>query len=1119
MSNYLLRNWSLDATLSHRKCYLSIWLVALFAIFAVMSPAAGQSSFLEKSGVNVQTGSTTSAASGDTIHWVVSSTNPSDRPVQATITDPIQSAGVHQTYVSGSFQAPPGFTPEWSTDGGTTFSTTDQGASTDVLRASNANVLAPATAIGAFLPRPLEAVASPTGGDGLMPILFTSLSGTHEVWNIFHHTPGSPIVCTDLHTNARCAGGPWPKSLSTVASPFGSGPNDVYSQVNNTVVTDPGNPSIIWSFIRKTTNPQSYGALCINLELRATCGYTPLTTDSQVLNANPGLAGTEIELVGTKIYGAVPPKPGIVCFDTATQAPCVGQPYAHPSALTGNGYTITPPIDGQIFGWSSGAVSGGGFRMEAWCFDAATNAACAGWSPPNPVVASSAQSFPEHGPKLTTYDADGVPTGMCVGSSRTLSGSGFSPFTLACFDLAGVSVAPPAGFQLTLAFVTNGRVVSMEPLRLDAPNGHAITFIPLVQSGSGFANILNGGTICYDWTTQSPCDDFPSDLGIPGFARHSNVNGGNTRDYAYDGQCAYGLGDAGWLFSFDPVTGLSPCSKTQAILTLDPSAYYCDGVSGHIQGYDAVSLKDIDLSTVDFASTSVTVRDGNGNVLGTFPFDPMTGKADISSISVTTTSIVATLDIALVNSSSFTATNRPRAEVSFIGSAPQMCFRTVVSNDCATTQVSNQASATYTDDVGTISDISPLVTFTVTGAVSAADATHGSAYGVDVAALGVHLLDRIGAVGTADPGGPSHAARQILSIPLPGLVNLGVITTNSDSLLSPPPSTSSASAEIANVNLLGGLITASAVKAVSQSVASTHTGTYSSDGSGFVNLKINGQPITNIAPNTTVQVKNPLLPTQIIAAAHLYEETGSRAIAGGQVNVSHSVNMMRIVLIKPFLTLPAGAEIVVSHAESDVVANAACSISEPLSVSGEAFTAFVDGTLAGQQLVGIKVGDAVLPSQGGADRDGTPINLPSIVTSGTTLNTTEGSVDPNPQSASHSVVQGVNILSGLVAADVLDVASDSSADGSSAGATFAVTFTNLKVGSVLIPVQPAPNTSISVPSSGGLIRVVLNEQVSNTNGTTDTEGTVNAIHLYAFDGSGLFTGEVIVSSAHSDAHK
>jgi hypothetical protein len=1075
-------------------------------VVAPGSPAAAQTSPLGKTGTDVQTGSTTVAGPGDTIDWVVSSTNPTDGPVNAVITDPIQSAGTDQTYVPGSLQVPPGFTPEWSTDGGTTFQATDQGTATNVVRASNPSFQSPATATGAVLPAPFQALAAQTGGDGYTPILYTNSAGAPEVWNIFHHLGGGAnapqAVCTDRLTGQLCAGFSGAKYLSTTPGPLGTGPADVQTTTTVAAAHHPSDPALIYiSVLAPDRNPHwSVGLLCINLETRSNCGYTELESGA----ANHG---TEALAVGTKIYTYLFTDGLIGCLDTATNAPCVGQPYPAP---VGFGASLPSPINGQIFG---GTVTFTGANLVAWCFDTTTELPCTGWSTPKTV--GSVGSPAGFGPRFATYDAAGQPTGVCVGWSGTSA-----QFVLGCFDLAGNPAPTPPGLQVQ-GMAANAIWVMLETLKVDAPNGHAVTFFPVVQNrpGGSFASARNGGTLCYDWTTSSPCAAFPDDSGIDGYAYHSNVNGGDTRDYgyAYDGQCIFGLGDAGQLFTFDPVTGSSPCSKTTATLTLDPSAFYCDGGEGHVQGYDSVSLEDIDLSTVNFATSSVTVRDGDGNELGTFPFDPVTGEADISSIPVTTSPIEATLDIALIDGSSFTETNHPRAVLSFVGDAPQMCFQTTVAADCTALEVSNQATATYTPAGGTaIPATSPLVTFTVTGASSSANATHGSAYGVDARALGVPLLNKIGNVGTADPGGPANAARRILSAAVPGVVNLGVITTGSNSSLAPPPSTSMATSEIANVNLLGGAVTASAIKAVSQSTASAEASTYSSAGSGFVNLKINGQPITNVAPNTTVEVKNPLIPSQVIAAAYLYEETGSRSIANGEASATHSVNMIRLVLVKPLLGLPAGAEVIVAHAQSDVV-GPACG-SDVLSVSGEAFTAFVEGTLVGQTLVGTKVGDAVLPSQGGSDSDGTPAQLPGIVTSGTTLNTTSGTLDPNPNSTSHSVVQGLNVLGGLVTADVLDVASSSSADGTTAGTTFAVTFANLKVGGITVNVNVAPNTTINVPSGGGLVRVVLNEQVVNTNGTTDTEGTVNAIHVYVFNGSGLFNGEVIVASAHSDAH-
>lgn len=1100
-----------------RMARIGLAVLALAAVMAVptATPAAAQTSPLTKTGTVVGTGSTTTASPGDTIDWVVSSTNPTAGPVNATITDPIQGAGTVQTYVPGSLQAPPGFAREWSTDGGAMWAGTDQGAATNVVRATNPSFQSPATASGALLPRPVQAIASPTGGDGYLPILYTTAAGVPQVWNIYHHlgpdTIRPQVVCTDRLTGARCAGWTGARYLSTTPGPLGTGPANVITPTAVDVVHDPSDPAVIHATVSQTTAPRSVGDLCINLETQATCGYTPLTTSAAALSGEPGIHATEAVLVGTEVYTHTPFAGQMLCFDTATDAPCPGQPYA---AEVGNGYILTPAIDGRIYG---GAVRSNG-QLVVWCFDTATDAACAGWSPPKIVGGPGLPFVGVNAPRLVTYDAAGDPTGVCVGWSY-FNAPPYG-FAFGCFDLAGSPASTPPGLQLAQpAVYDDGRFEMLEVLKVDAPDGHAVSYFPVIQTTQFFGSRRNGGTFCYDWTTSSPCAGFPDDDGIDGYAYHSNVNGGRTLDYgyAYDSQCVFALGDAGWLFTLDPLTGASPCAKTGATIVLDTSAFYCDAKPGHVQSYDAVSLKNIDLSTVNFTTSSVTVRDGDGNVLGTFPFDPVTGEADISSIPVTTTPIEATLDVVLVDDSSFTDTNHPRAVLSFVGDAPQMCFQTTVAADCTATSVSNQATATYTPAGGTTIDATtPQVTLAVTGASGSGTSTHGSAYGVDVKVLGLNPLNKIGNVATADPGGPAHAARRILTAALPGVVNLGVITTGSDSALAPPPSTSTATSEIANVNLLGGLVTASAIKAVSQSAASAEAATYSSAGSGFVNLKINGQTLTNVAPNTTVEVKNPLIPSQVIAAAYLYEETGSRSIAAGQASATHSVNMIRIVLVKPLLGLPAGAEIIVAHAQSDVIAPA-CG-SDVLSVSGEAYTAFVGGNILGQQLVGTKVGAAVLPSQGGADSDGTAVNVPGIATSGTAANTTSGSLTPNPSSQSRAIVEGTNLLGGLITATVLDVASTSSANGTVAATNFAVTFTNLKVGNINVVANPPPNYTLTVPLAGGLVRVVLNEQVVNTNGTTDTEGTVNAIHVTVFGPGGLFSGEVIVASAHSDAH-
>ncbi|MGH3715409.1 MAG: choice-of-anchor P family protein [Micromonosporaceae bacterium] len=399
-------------------------------------------------------------------------------------------------------------------------------------------------------------------------------------------------------------------------------------------------------------------------------------------------------------------------------------------------------------------------------------------------------------------------------------------------------------------------------------------------------------------------------------------------------------------------------------------------------------------------------------------------------------------------------------------------------------------------------------------------ASHGSAYGLDIELLDQTLIGERPKASTQAPGGPAEdsAAEPEIAVPSVATVKLPVATSKSS--LTPNPS-STATATTLGVNLLAGAITATAVHGVSQSSASPDAASYNSTGSHIANLKINGSPVTSIAPNKKVLVKNPLLPTQTLAEVVLYEETGSSSLGSGKAEARHSVNMIHVTLLKPFGPLTKGSEIIVAHAESDALSPAdPCPSTK--SVSGRAFTAFAEGRLgAGQEPIAtVQVGDASLPPTGGADDTHVLlVTVPPAVLAASGHDTTSGSLAPNPNATARSVVKSANLLGGVVTADVLDVRSTSSADGTTAGTTFGVTFLNLVVNGNPIAASPPPNTTIAIPQPGGeLVLIVLNEQVVNTNGTTDTDGTVNAIHAYVFNNSGALEGEVIVASAHSDAH-
>lgn len=421
----------------------------------------------------------------------------------------------------------------------------------------------------------------------------------------------------------------------------------------------------------------------------------------------------------------------------------------------------------------------------------------------------------------------------------------------------------------------------------------------------------------------------------------------------------------------------------------------------------------------------------------------------------------------------------------------------------------NPASLVWVAGILSVSGtpIVPPCTISSTPAV-----TKGSGYGAKATVLGINLIDRLPSAGSVAPGAPANQARQVATANVLGLANLGILSATSNSSLD--PSTSTATGTVANVNLLDGMVTASAVHGVSRSFAATTSSSFSSVGSNIVGLRVNGKPVV-VAPNTSVAVKLGFL---TVASLAIYEESGTSTFASGKSSASHSVNMLRLKVLSP-LVGTVGSEVILGHAESSAQSPISTCPARTGSVSGEAYTARVNGLLASTDFANVKVGTAVLPATGGADVNTTAVNLPGVVETATASNTTSGSLVPKPNATARSLTQGANVLGGLVTATALDVKSTSFANGVTAGTTFATNFVDLKVAGIAVNAQVAPNTVIIVNLGAlGYLSVTLNEQITSTTGGTDTEGTVNAIHARLFLASGLLAGDVIVASAHSDAH-
>ncbi len=457
------------------------------------------------------------AAHGATANWVVGYEDHATTTGPATITDAV---GAGQAYQPGSLHAPPGWTPEWSTDG-STFAGSEPASGVTAVRATNPAAGPDATQLAGALTPPVQAVTTPTGGDGFSPILYRTSSGALQAWNIYHHlgATGPKVVCTDLATGTRCPGGPWPKVLNTAPGPLGTlGAGDITSTLIEQYVRDPAAPAKVYY---PAIAAASTGVGCLDMAAAANCGYWPLAA----LGGSPPVhnLGGFVER-GGNLYGVVSTG-AVVCWTIATQSPCGGQPYA----------PILPAVDDQyVYGaltvvadkvFASTSIPGTALQPALGCFDPATATACAGWASSRPTGPAGNHTYNAY----TAFSAAGVPVGAC---SSTTGGTDVTT----CYALDGSALpAPPGAAALPAGtYVFNPEVVT------DA-GGHVRSYIPVWNGG------IAGAALCHDWTTGAAC------AGLPARITHPSVNGGATRDYGYTydppSGCLIGLGDAGVLFS------------------------------------------------------------------------------------------------------------------------------------------------------------------------------------------------------------------------------------------------------------------------------------------------------------------------------------------------------------------------------------------------------------------------------------------------------------------------------------------------------------------------------------------------------------------------------------------
>lgn len=420
---------------------------------------------------------------------------------------------------------------------------------------------------------------------------------------------------------------------------------------------------------------------------------------------------------------------------------------------------------------------------------------------------------------------------------------------------------------------------------------------------------------------------------------------------------------------------------------------------------------------------------------------------------------------------------------------------------------------------------------------------HDSAFGARVRSTLLSLDQTLVQVSSSQSGaGASSQSAQLLGVNIPDpsseVLHADALRTSSRSMVTAAPAEANHTsvAESANVNVLNGLVTASLVRGVATTSASGASASFSSVGSTFKDLVVNGTPHDNVAPNTRIDVSAVYGPGSEII---LYERNGSTSIPagtqGGTYAADLAVNMIHVHLTDT-LPLVAGdqtTDVIVSNAvaHSDFPQTTVCKLAPEQAVSGHAFIA---SQRTNPTLLPVTFGFVDIPASGGHEhRELNAVNAAGLTASTSVSDSSGALADTASTAASYGEVHDVCVLPGAsqctVGAQLIRAQSNSVADAvgasSNDGGTSLVGATVL---GIAISVGAPRNQVVELPGIGF---VIFNEQFCDNGAAlpscmgSTTPGhsglTVRAIRVVITapdNPAGLPAGaEVIVAEAHSDA--
>jgi hypothetical protein len=703
----------------------AIWLAVGLGVTLSSLSAAQPVPTGAKQGRADATGSSTEVADGDSVSWVVDVGNDGDLPATLRVTDTV---GAAQRYQSGSVEGPPGWDVEFSDAGPDGPWDGVGGPSTAAIRATSPLTPPGGRGGASELPAPSQnATTAQTGGDGWIPIITDE-----RVFNVYHHTgPNqSDLTCSLRVDGSRCPG--YPKDLSVYAT------GDLYTPGSLRALVDEQQRLWIPAAVDKpaTFNDEA-GLFCFDLPSDAPCAtrWFPLGSvraGAGAISISRAPVGGISRIGDHLLMLAVRSSPGTsavqsLCFDLATTSSC-GVTDLNTAGLPAWDYAIASEgrsawVHTQTAGSRSYFTVDYGSTETLLPFDdvgtrifcvEADGAPCAGWTIPkvpgtdgaallrfvsalmenpdspgnvcimaaivDPEIIISLNAGPASVPRLKSRSVH------CFDGTGVLAPAQIPPGLSALVDAAPTRVSANYSYEQPVYFSAEevrtftGRILL--PLSVGSPRGQN-------------ANKVNSWAMCYDPSSDGPCAGF----GTGGLTSFPQVHSGGLSLYGFeqdDAGCIWGLGDQGWLYTFDPSDGSTPCLRVASTIEVPvPQQYYC--ASDPVLAWDRARLRGV--GPEDLEDFHLSVLDGTTPVAG---FEDLSTTGDEIDLGGLPTGVayrfVATLN---ARGTDPWAGGTPTVEVSFTGPDPQLCLRTLVELDCPTpSQIVNLAVIEATDADG-----------------------------------------------------------------------------------------------------------------------------------------------------------------------------------------------------------------------------------------------------------------------------------------------------------------------------------------------------------------------------------------------------------------------------------